>query len=69
LVKNVHLTGLLESNNIPKMVGKETYIQLKVGERCWNDLTKACKNKHILVKIGFKMLILNYLDEINYNIQ
>lgn len=67
-LKNVHLTGRLESDNIPTIIGKETYIQLKVGNRCWNDLTKACKNKGILIKIGFKMLLLNYLDEISSNI-
>jgi len=66
-LKNVHITGILESNYIPEIVGKETYIQLKVGEKCWKDLTKSCKNKGILIKTGFKMSLLNYLNEISYN--
>ena len=65
-IKNVNLTGLLETDYIPKIVGKETYIQLKVGKKSWNDLTITCKNKGILLKTGFKMLVLSYLDEICY---
>ena len=68
-IKNIHLTGLLENNIItPKIIGKETYVQLKVGKKCWEDLSKACKNKSILMKIGFKMSLLSYLNEISSNI-
>ena len=69
-IKNVHLIGLLNDNVIqPEIIGKETYVQLKVGKKCWEDLSKSCKNKNILLKIGFKMSLLNYLDEINGNIK
>ncbi len=67
-LKKVHLTGLLEPTDIPTIVGKKTYIQLKVGNVSWNDFTKACKNKGILTKTGFKMLVLKYLDEISSSV-
>ncbi len=64
-IKNVGGTGLLRYDNIPKTIGKEKYVQLKVGKKSWNDLTLVCKNKDILIKEGFKIAILTF---INYNI-
>jgi len=53
------------NDNIPKIVGKESYIRLKVGEKTWNTLIIACKNKDITSKIALKIAVLNF---INYNI-
>lgn len=64
-IKNVSNTGLLRYDNIPETVGKETYIQLKIGKKTWNNLTIACKNKDILLKEGFKIAILTFIE---YNI-
>jgi len=64
-IKNVGRTGLLRYDNIPETIGKETYVQLKVGKKSWNNLTIVCKNKGVLLKEGFKIAILNF---INYNI-
>lgn len=61
--------GLMNKNKIPKIVGKESYIQLKVGSRTWDNLTKSCRNKGILMKNGFKMAVLEYLNEICYSYQ
>ena len=63
-LKNVHLTGFLEQESIPKIIGKESYIQLKVSKKCWDDMSKACKNKGVSIKIGFKMAIINYFNEL-----
>lgn len=64
-IKSVGVIGLLKYDNIPKIVGKETYSQLKVGKESWNTLTMACKNKGISLKKGIKIAILNF---INYKI-
>ncbi len=66
-IESTKTYGLLDKNKIPKIVGKESYIQLKVGNRTWNDLSKSCKNKGILMKNGFKMSVLKYLNEISFN--
>jgi len=66
-IKKVNVYGLPEPNSIPKIIGKETYIQLKVGKKSWNDMSMACKNKDILMKTGFKMMLLSYLDELCSN--
>jgi hypothetical protein len=70
-IKNVHITGLLDSNIILNSKDEdEIRIQVKVSKNSWNNLTKACKNKNILVKTGFRMSIFNYLEEIcNNNIE
>ncbi len=64
-IKSVSVTGLLKYDNIPKIVGKESYIQLNVGKKNWNTLIMTCKNKDITSKIALKIATLNF---INYNI-
>jgi len=65
-IKTVGKTGLLKyDKTLIKIVGKESYIQLKVGKQTWDDLLHVCKNKDILLKEGFKIAVLNF---INYNI-
>jgi len=66
-IESTKTYGLLDKNKIPKIVGKESYIQLKVGNITWNDFSKSCKNKGILIKNGFKMSLLKYLHEICSN--
>ena len=56
--------GLMDRNEIPKIVGKESYIQLKIGNRTWNNLSKSCRNKGILMKNGFKLSLQYYLNDI-----
>ena len=62
--KNVDVIGLLKSNNTPEIVGEKTYIKIKVGKEKWNDLVKSCKNKGISLKIGFKMAMSNFFNQI-----
>jgi len=64
-IESTKTYGLLNRNKIPKIIGKESYIQLKVGNRTWDDLLKSCRNKGILMKNGFKMSVLEYLHEIS----
>ena len=59
-----HTIGLIDKKDIPKTIGDEYRIHLKVSKKCWDKLTKSCKNKNILVKDGFKMTLLDYLEEI-----
>jgi len=66
-IESTKTYGLLDKNKIPKIIGKESYIQLKVGNRTWDDLSKSCRNKGILMKNGFKMSVLEYLNEICSN--
>ena len=66
-IESTKTYGLLDRNKIPKIIGKESYIQLKVGKRSWGDLSKACENKNITMKTGFKMSVLKYLNEICYS--
>lgn len=63
-IKSTKTYGLMDRNKITKIIGKESYIQLKIGSRTWYDLSKSCKNKGILMKNGFKMSVLDYLNEI-----
>ena len=64
-IKDVKVTGSLKYDNIPEIVGKEIYSQLKVGKEIWNNLVMMCKNKGILLKEGLKIAILTF---VNYDI-
>lgn len=61
-IKNVYLIGLLNRYEIPKIVGKESYIQVKVSKGCWNNMSNVCKNKGISIKVGFKIAVLYFID-------
>jgi len=66
-IETTKTNGLMNKNKIPKIVGKESYIQLKVGNVTWNNLSKSCRNKGILMKNGFKLSLQHYLNDIcNY---
>jgi len=66
-LKKVHIVGLLSKNDMPKTIGNEHRIHIKLGKIWWNNLIKTCKNKNILVKEGFKLSILNYITEVSSN--
>ncbi len=63
-LKTIHLINMLDEESIPKIIGKESYIQVKVSKKCWDDMLRVCKNKGISVKVGFKLAITDYLNEI-----
>ncbi len=66
-IKNVHLTGLLNHNEILNVVGNETRIHIEVSKNSWDNLSKACKNKNISIKTGLKTSLMNYFREICNN--
>lgn len=64
-IEKVHITGTLNREDILENVGKETQLKLEVGKETWNNLYKACKNKCIYMKEGFKMSVISYFDKVN----
>jgi hypothetical protein len=60
-IDKVHVEGILKKEDIIKNVGKETEIKLEVGKNTWKCLSKACRNKNIYMKEGFKMSVIKYL--------
>jgi len=63
-IEKFKVYGILNNNKITNIIGKERYIQLNVGKNSWENLSKACKNKNITLKVGFKMVVLEYINEI-----
>jgi len=61
---NIHQTEVLKYNSLSKIDENKSRVQLKISKRTQEDLMKACKSKGIPVKIGFKMSLLNYMNEI-----
>ncbi len=63
-INKVGVVGMLKNNNTTELVGNKTYIRLNVGKEKWNDFLTTCKNKGIPVKIGFKMALLNFFNQL-----
>lgn len=62
-LKKVGTTGRLIDNE-PHIDENEIFSKLIISKDMWTKFTTACKNKGITFKIGLKMSLLNYINNI-----
>ena len=61
---NVHIIGPIDYEIVPKIIGKETRMYFNASKKVRDNFSRACKNKGISPKAGFKMALLSYYIEI-----
>lgn len=66
-INKIGVLGILKNITVPE-IDNTVYIHLEIRKDTWNDLSSLCKNKGITMKEGFKMSIVDYLNEISLNI-